>query len=334
MRRRTFLQLVVLGGAAMAHSPRIMAGTRRTSPYGRWVSRHGVPAFVYDADQEALPNAEWDPIIAPRTRRNWLLVGNTAIRAQGANDGTVGIFDESEGLRWLVAPDPAGSGVSLVTEADGTTWGTDYAVRPAGPPPLRTFGPTWFEVRASADGLGLVRTILCPEGAVPWVLVHVRLTLALRAAGPRAVEHRERWALRPRFLSLLASDDERRAQAERAVAYDVTTSARRIVAAERFAAGASVVGSPAVLVLERLAHTAGTASVAGSPHPTLEFATRVALRPGETRELWFRFGRDDGSRLRRPERIRAQSLRTLATRLPRAAAPDVRSDVVRGPRLG
>src|SRR6185369_2391789 len=126
VRRRTFLQLVVLGGAAMAHSPRIMAGTRRTSPYGRWVSRHGVPAFVYDADQETLPGAEWDPIIAPRTRRNWLLVGNTAIRMQGANDGTVAFFDESEGLRWLVAPDPGGSGVSVVTEADGRMWGTDY----------------------------------------------------------------------------------------------------------------------------------------------------------------------------------------------------------------
>jgi glycosyl hydrolase family 36 len=321
VRRRTFLRLVVLGGVAMAHSPRIMAGTRRASPYGRWVSRHGVPAFIYDADHETLPGAEWDPIIAPRTRRHWLLVGNTAIRLQGANDGTVAVFDESEGLRWLVAPDPGGSGVSVVIEADGRMWGTDYAARPAGPPPLRTFGPTWFEVRASDDGLTLTRTILCPEGAVPWVVLRVRLTLAVRAAGPRVVEHRERWALRPRFLSLLVSDDQRRAQAERAVAYDVTASGRRIVASERFAAGASLFGSPAVLVLERLAHTAGTASVAGSPHPTLEFATRVALRPGEARELWFRFGRDDGTRVRRPERVFARSLRTLATRLPRAAAP-------------
>ena len=41
------------------------------------------------------------------------MVGNRAIRLQAANDGTVALFDERYGLRWLVAPDPAGTGVSI-----------------------------------------------------------------------------------------------------------------------------------------------------------------------------------------------------------------------------
>src|SRR5512147_2295415 len=125
MRRRDFLRLSASAAAAIAVSPTIGCSDRnpssapvpdltvdpRASLYGRWVVRDGMPAFAYDADQEALAAAEWDPIIAPRTRRHWLMVGNRAIRLQAANDGTVALFDESYGLRWLVAPDPAGSGI-------------------------------------------------------------------------------------------------------------------------------------------------------------------------------------------------------------------------------
>jgi hypothetical protein len=66
----------------------------------------------------------------------------------------------------------------------------------------RTFGPTWFEVEESYAGLTLTRTILCPEGAVPWVLVHVRLALSGTATEMRPIRHTERWALRPRFLNV------------------------------------------------------------------------------------------------------------------------------------
>jgi len=59
--------------------------------YGHWVTRFGAPAFLYDADHETLAAAEWDPLIGPRTRRHWLMVGNHAIRLQTANDGTMGV---------------------------------------------------------------------------------------------------------------------------------------------------------------------------------------------------------------------------------------------------
>src|SRR5262249_3147463 len=149
---------------------------RGTSPYGHWVTRVGLPAFVYDGDQDTLPEAEWDPTIGPHTRRHWVMLGNQAIRLQAANDGTVAVFDEGDGLRWLTAADPWGTGVSILQDGDAV-WGTEYAQRPGGDPPTRTFGPTWFQVRAVRAGLVLERTILCPEGDVPWLLVRVRLAL-------------------------------------------------------------------------------------------------------------------------------------------------------------
>jgi len=75
MRRRDFLHLTVLGGAAMtASSWTTGCGDRtggagpglqdltvepRASLYGKWALRAGLPTFVYDADQEALAAAEW-----------------------------------------------------------------------------------------------------------------------------------------------------------------------------------------------------------------------------------------------------------------------------------
>jgi len=331
---------MVLGGSAVATSPAVVGraaaeargrnGGPGASLYGRWVRRARMPAFLYGADQETLPAAEWDPVIAPRTRRNWLMVGNRAIRLQAANDGTVALFDETYGLRWLVAPDPAGTGVSIL-EDGSRTWGTEYAQRAGATPPRRTFGPTWFQVRDAYAGLALERTILCPEGEVPWVLVRVRLTLARSAAAARAVRHVERWALAPRFLNFLESPAQRRERAALAVAYDVTESVAGLIAMERFAAvtepgpvgqaARALIGPPATLVLERLGRTAGQASHAGTPHPTLEIETPLVLRPGERRELWFRFGRQDGSSVANPARVLATSLRGLASRVPRAAAP-------------
>jgi hypothetical protein len=303
----------------------------RQSLYGRWILRDGVPAFVYELDHEAEPAAEWDPFLSPPTRRNWLMVGNGTVRLQAANDGTVALFDEGDGLRWLTAPEPDGTGISVLTDG-GTTWGSAYAMRGGERPSRRTFGPTWFEVEDSRQGLALTRTILCPESDVPWVLVRVELRLARAAGAARTVSHVEQWRLRPRFLNTLESPAQRRARAETGVAYDVTASARGLVAVERFAAPTDpapagpaapfLIGPPATLVLERLARTPGEARdrLDGGPHPVLEIATSVRLRPGERRELWFRFGRDDASRVARPDRIVTRSRRALAGWLPRAEA--------------
>ncbi len=291
------------------------------SRYGHWTQRDGVPAFVYDADHEILAAAEWDPLIAPPTRRHWLMVGNRSVQLHAANDGTVGLFDEGDGLRWLTAPDPVGTGVSIVEDPSGVRWGTAVALRPPGPPPRRAFGPTWFEVCVTCAGLRLERLILCPEGETPWVLVRVRLHLRADAAAARALTHIEQWAVRPRFLHFLEDARSRDDRAVAEVAYDVAVHTTGLEARERWAADAGCpIGPPATLVLERLGDTPGTAAAQGAPHPTLEIHTAIELGPGETRDLWFRFGRADGKPVRDPAGLLRTSLNALAARLPRASA--------------
>src|SRR5262245_61772944 len=112
MQRRALLRPMLLGGAVAVSALRRLglaagAATRKArggSLYGRWMTRAGLPAFVYDGDQDTLPEAVWDPTIGPPTRRHWVMLGNQQIRLQAANDGTVALFDEGDGLRWLTAP--------------------------------------------------------------------------------------------------------------------------------------------------------------------------------------------------------------------------------------
>ena len=340
MRRRTLLRLMAAGGALALGLPSMPrpshAARRRIDPrqslYGRWILRDGLPAFVYDLDHEADPAAEWNPILSPPTRRNWLMVGNGVIRMQAANDGTVALFDEGDGLRWLTAPEPAGTGISILDDG-GATWGSDYAMRGGERPPRRTFGPTWFEVEDVRQGLTLTRTILCPEGQrFPWLLVRVQLRLAHSARAARSVRHVEQWRLRPRFLNTLESPALRKTRAEAAVSYEVAPFTDGITASERFAApsdpapagpaASSLIGPPASLALKRLGRTPGEAThrFDGGPHPVLEIATSLRLRPGEKRDLWFRFGRGELSPDSKPTRIVSQSRRALAGWVPSASA--------------
>ena len=79
------------GGAATAFGASRSLVDPRASLYGRWIVRGRLPAFAYEADHETLAAAEWDPIVGPRTRRHWVMLGNRAISLQAANDGTVAL---------------------------------------------------------------------------------------------------------------------------------------------------------------------------------------------------------------------------------------------------
>ena len=345
MDRRDFLRLLTYGslgfgcrGAIDDASPRdesvLQMLEGRVSPYGRWVSRFGLPAFAYDADQDTMPEAEWDPIAGPRTRRHWLMVGNRAIRLWAANDGTVGLFDEGYGLRWLVAPEPEGSGVSVLQDGE-KRWGTRYAERAGAAPSVREFGPTWFQVSDEHEGLALERMVLCPEGEIRWLLVRVHLSLHRSCKARRAIRHVERWTLRPRFLQVQQTAEQARSRAGLAVRYDVTHWNRGLLARELFAdrnssgpvaeAAKFLFGAPAEIVLEPLGRTEGMAThrlEAGEAHPTLEIESALELAPGESRELWFRFGLRDESPPPEPHVLAAQSLASLRARLPAVHVDD------------
>jgi len=311
------------GGGSDGGDPPVVDIDPRSSVYGFWAVEDDLPVFIYAADHETLDAAEWDPILHPPTRRHWHMFGNRGVQVQAANDGTVAVFDEGEGLRWLTAPDPTGTGVSLVHEADGRIWGSDYARRGGETVPERVFGPTHFTVRDRYRDLAMSRMILAPEGETPWLLCRVELHLASDAPAARTLRHVEQWALRPRFLNSFASAETRRDNALRAVAYDVAVTARAVFATERFDATApgATFGAPARLRLDALGGTPATARAIGDPHPTLEIETPLKLEPGETVRLYYRFGRDDGMAVDDPEGFAAAQLDAVRRRLPRAAAP-------------
>jgi hypothetical protein len=312
------------------------------SLYGEWSERDGLPFFQYDADQEALPEAEWDPIQGPKTRRHWTLLGNRSIQIQGANDGRVAIFDERFGQRWITAPDPCGTGISIIDEG-GEAWGSAWEMRPSGEVPLRRFGPTWFEVVASQRGLSLERLILCPEGEVPWVLIRVRIRNTGEAS--RRLRHREEWAVVPRFANMLGSSESRRSHAQSALAYEVQTSGSGLLAVEHRladveAAGfnvgpfAQVFGPSLNIGLEALGGTSAAPSHDGAPHPTLTLTSELTLEPGAEAELWFRFGVLDAFAEKAepvdPSALLESSLAQLRERLPRAhanACPEAQREI-------
>jgi hypothetical protein len=289
------------------------------SRFGHWRLESGVPEFVYDADHEAIPEAEWNRFLLPPTRRHWILIGNRAISLEVANDGTVGVFDESEGMRWLVATgDAGGTGVSVVRDGD-VDWGSAFAARPPGTVPERVFAPTSFSVRTQHRDLTLVRTLLCPEGELPWVLVRVQLSLAI-GAEPRTIVHEERWQLRPRFLSFFEPEAVREGVAD-GVRYPTRLGDRRIQATEIFVPDQpKTFGRPAVLVLEALGGTRAIPVADDRPQPALVLSSQISLAPGETRELWFRFGRPEGDAAVDPRAVFDDSLTRLRARLPSASA--------------
>ncbi|MDH5171296.1 MAG: hypothetical protein OEW92_02680 [Gammaproteobacteria bacterium] len=295
---------------------------RAGSLFGHWIERGGLPEFVYDADHARLAAALWQPVDRPPTRRHFHVLGNRALQMQVSNNGDIALFDESQGMRWLIYGDDArGSGHSVITEADGLAWGSSYSQRPAGTVPQRIFGCAQFTVLARHQGLQLERAVLCPEGDVPWVLVRVKLGLAKDQA-TRQVTHTERWALRPRFLHTFQPEQQRDAVAA-TVGYSVDRIGRRLVAREQFAEGAGTIGEPATIVLEALGSAArsqvfSSTTPENGDHPVLEAGTEVRLEPGETIILWYRIGREDGQPVPDPAGLHERSLASLRRRLPSA----------------
>ncbi|HEY6561069.1 MAG TPA: hypothetical protein VI072_27525 [Polyangiaceae bacterium] len=287
------------------------------STYGEWRLQNGLPVFVYDADHEALPEAEWQRFVRPPTRRHWVVLGNRAIVLEAANDGTVALFDESEGIRYLTAADDSGgTGVSVLKDG-AVTWGSAFAARPPGTVPERVFAPTSFTVRAEHDGLRLERSIVCPDGEARWLLIRVQLSLSARAPA-RRLTHHEEWRLRPRFLKFLSPEATRQTIAD-SVTYRVTPSERRIEATEIFdPAVQGTFGAPATLLLEALADTPGSATTDGAAQPTLRITSEIDLQPGRSHTLWFRFGRAEDDTPADPEALFRAQPALLRARLPAA----------------
>jgi len=239
----------------------------------------------------------------------------------------MGLWDERHGGRWLTLGDPSGTGTSTITEENGQRWSTEGDAWPSGTPPLRTFGPTWFEVACERDGLALERLTICPEGESPWVLVRAHLRNASKTT--RRFEHLERWSVVPQFVNIGASPARRAEHAHAAIGFRVESRRGGLAAIEERTDEAAelerqrfrqVYGPPVTVILEPLGDTPARPMHSDAPHPMLGLASEVVLAPGETTTLWFRFGAEDGTAVADPAALFEDSLSRLNRRLPRADA--------------
>ena len=312
--------LPILPGALplLAHGAQARSASEAGSLFGRWTQQDSLPAFVYTADQESMPQALWDPVDRSPTRRHFHVLGNRALQVQVSNTGDVALFDESEGMRWLIYGDDAtGTGHSVITEADGYQWGSAFSQRPTDSVPERTISCSGFVIDARHQGLELQRTVLCPEGDLPWVLVRVDLSLAPEQA-PRQLTLTESWALRPRFLHIFQPEAERDAVSA-SVKYRARRAGSRLVADELFAAGSQTIGKPASIMLEALnpgEFEFRTPQTGAGGHPVLEARMSITLEPGAATSLWFRVGREVAGTIDDPERLYRDSISSLQKRLP------------------
>ncbi|MEU6712163.1 hypothetical protein ABZ897_11860 [Nonomuraea sp. NPDC046802] len=156
------------------------------STYGEWTTVHGLPAFAYTLDQERDSRAEWDPVLDPPTRRHVAHVGNRRITLVSDNYGLSDLFDEHTGLSWLTR----GTGVTRISGLSTDISGSE-----------RVFGPTYAIVRVADERVALERTVLCPEGEQPWVLIRLRVRNLLGT--PVRLTLTEEWATRAARAELI-----------------------------------------------------------------------------------------------------------------------------------
>lgn len=252
------------------------------SAYGEWTEdRHGLPAFAL---RPGAPRTPWDRVVDPPTSRRWIHLGNRRLTLVADTEGRSGLWDEHEGLRWLTEPEPHGTGVSTLS-ASGRP-----LLRSDDPGGELLFGPTYTRVRVHADGVALERTVLCPEGEAPWVLV--RVEAANLRTEPVRWRLTEEWTVRQRQLAYLEVGPR---------------------------SEAPVYEGGVPLVLEALEpYAKGDSAVAD--RGTLRVTVPLGLGPGQRRTVWFRCGVAGAPFAGDPADVYEQSLAGLRARLPRAAA--------------
>ncbi|MDX8141942.1 hypothetical protein SK854_07470 [Lentzea sp. BCCO 10_0061] len=230
------------------------------SAFGEWTTVEGLPAFEYRAGPRP-----WDPIIDPPSSTHRVHLGNRRITLVADSDGLFGLWDEHLGCRWIA-------------EHTGVARFGDLPIVSS----VKLFGPTFCRMAVVSGDVDIERTVLCPEGEVPWVLIRVdvlnRGDVALRRSWT------EEWGVRPRLVDLEFGP----------VRGDAPPDAP-VVALENFGG-------------ERVATTAGS----------LVVRSELDVPPGERTTVWFRFGLlDDPAD---PAAIYTTSLAGLRERLPSGAS--------------
>jgi hypothetical protein len=248
------------------------------SAFGHWTQAEGLPAFAYTASP-----VPWDPIIDPPTTRHWVHLGNRRITLVADTDGLSGLWDEHTGCRWITEH----TGISHLAALSTLDVHT------------RLFGPAFSRVRAVGEDAEIERTVLCPEGEVPWVLI--RVEVVNRGDAPLRCTLTEEWTVRPRVIDL--EFGPRRDGAPTNAPTNAPTDAPTVLL-EAFDG-------------ERVTAKSGP----------LTLGVELDLPSGEHQTSWFRFGLEDGAAPTDPAAFYADSLAALRERLPSATAPEAAIEI-------
>ncbi|MFT5605740.1 MAG: hypothetical protein ACI9G5_002712 [Paracoccaceae bacterium] len=281
IKRRRFLQA---GSTLLAASAGMGCAARSLTPAAATTTASNFSALGQWQLVGSLPSFELRPEVSSG-QRVFHMVGNRALQMQAGSDGTVGLYEEAYGQRWLCyANENGGSGESLLNSSD-EQWGSRASQWPA--PGQITAEPTGLSVITQHNGLSFERRVVCPEGDTPWLFIAVQLTLA-KNSPPRQLTHREHWRLQPRFLHLFEKTEKRDAIAQ-GITYRFSSEATKASASEVFDGAEGAIGPPRTLVLESLNNRATTVAF-DSESPSLYADTLINLQPGESTTLYFRFG--------------------------------------------
>ena len=293
MRRRTFIQAatslgIVSSGLAsnvvtMAEPP---AG-RLPESFGAW--RNFEARTRLEEHAFPLPEFVYAPTDGLTVQRNWHVFGNLRLQVLAGTDGSLGLFDESQGMRWLryarpAAEDPHLAIHSLEASNRWRRWGAQQFCG-------QTFAVRQVCRQYQEHEINVERTVLVPAGPYPWVAIRLRVTGAANAQ-PQWLRLTEQWPLEPRFLQTWQSVQSRDS-AGRLVSYAVEQDPlhRRLSATEVFSDGSGLIGEPRTLSLQVLGQTDAEFVVqTGSSWPTLTANSRLQVIPGEQQDLWLRFG--------------------------------------------
>lgn len=295
-----------------------------TSSFGNWDFEHGLPVFreLVHPDSEV---CRWDPVVEPPTHRHWCGMGNRRFQIFAENTGTTSIWDTANGFRWLTAAEP-GTGASIVTPAKGDQWATDSARWPTGddtPVPVRTWGPTWFSVSVSHEGIAIERTVFSPEGDAPWVLVRVEV----HADEAQTIELAEEWHLSPRGIARGIDRDSVRALTAQVVSFDETIDESGVTLVEKRDPSVEIApememafaGPTTTLRLESR-NPLDRVETDGGDHPTVRLVRTIEVDPDQPSVSWFALGLPDEQQLPDDlDRVWTESLSALRDRLPTAS---------------
>ena len=95
----------------------------------------------------------------------------------------------------------------------------------------RVFGTGYFQTSLETSQLRIDRRVSMPFGNASWLLS--RVTVRNLSDAPRSIRHFEYWDVNPRWLAFGASGTDQRAEAAKALDYDVSASKAHLVAREQ-----------------------------------------------------------------------------------------------------